>query len=117
MENREAILNAVRWTARTACILFILFISMFAFDVFGQAAGFWRTAAGFLIHLLPSFVMIAVLILSWKRPLIGSIFFLIFALSYLLLAHGKIYLIIAVPLLVISALFLVDWSLEKSSKN
>jgi hypothetical protein len=115
MDARESMMNAVRWMPRIACIIFILFISMFALDVFDQQAGFWRTAAGFLIHLLPSFVMTAVLALSWKRPLIGSVFFLISAFSYIFLSHGRIYLIIAVPLLVISALFLIGWSMERSS--
>ncbi|HLP73510.1 MAG TPA: hypothetical protein VK155_11450 [Bacteroidales bacterium] len=111
-------LNAVQWISRVACMLFILFISMFAFDVFDQGAGFWRTTGALLLHLLPSFVMTTVLVISWKRPMIGSIFFLILAISYIAwTSHGKTYLIIAVPLLVISALFLLSHWLDKSAKR
>ena len=31
------------WTPRVAGILFVLFLSIFALDVFGETRGFWET--------------------------------------------------------------------------
>ena len=115
MNIPDELLNAIRWSARIICIIFILFISMFAFDVFDQAAGFWRTAGALLLHLLPSFVMISVLVISWRKPLVGGIVFLVIAISYIIWSSGRTtYAIIAVPIFLISALFFLSWILEKA---
>jgi hypothetical protein len=63
------------------CILIAIFVSLFSFDVFGQNAGFWKTLIAFLIHNIPTIVLIGVLILSWKWSWIGGI-------SYMVLAPG-----------------------------
>ncbi len=69
------------WVARAICILAILFVSMFAFDSFSGERTFWQKAGGFLIHLLPSFILIALLVLAWKRELIGGIILTIIGLG------------------------------------
>lgn len=115
MNFSENLVNTIRWISRITTIIFILFLSMFAFDVFGEAGGFWRTTAAFLIHMIPSFVMIAVLALSWKRPLVGGIVFMAIAVSYLFWSSGsRTYAIISVPLFVIAALFILNWVVERS---
>ncbi len=50
-------------------ILYIIFISLFALDTpFG---------IGFLIHLIPSFILIGCLIFAWFKPKIGGILFIL----------------------------------------
>jgi hypothetical protein len=55
------------WTPRVLSIAFIAFLSVFALDVFDGRHGIRQTMLAFLIHQIPVFVLIAVLILSWRR--------------------------------------------------
>ena len=75
------------WIPRTLGILFIVFLSLFALDVWSMDAPFWAKLGGFLMHLIPSFVLVIVLAISWKRPIIGGIIFLIIALLFTISFH------------------------------
>ncbi len=61
------------WIAGIICILAILFISLFAFDAITPNQTFWQNAGALLISLLPSFVLIAILIIALKWKLAGGI--------------------------------------------
>ncbi len=95
------------WAPRLLCIAFIIFLSLFALDVFDEFHGFWRVAAALLIHLIPSLVLGLVLLLAWKWDWIGTVFFGAAALWYALsnLRHPNWILTIAGPLFVVAALF------------
>ena len=54
------------WAPRIISILFILFLSLFALDVFGQGYGFWETVQALFMHLLPSLLLVAALLLAWR---------------------------------------------------
>ena len=87
MENKVG--KFVFWTPRILSIIFIAFLALMSLDVFGAGAGFWETLAGFLIHNIPVFVLIAVLVISWKRELVGGIIFILAGLLYIFLAAKK----------------------------
>lgn len=71
---------------RIFAIIFILFISMFALDVFDMGLNFWQTMWALFMHLIPTRFMIIALILSRKKyPLVGAIVFTIFGLRYAIL--------------------------------
>ena len=74
----------LRWTPRIGMLLFALFISMFALDVFGAGVGFWATAAALTMHLLPTFVILLVLAVAWRWPWAGGIVLLATAGLFLL---------------------------------
>ena len=103
------------WAPRLLCILFAAFISIFAADVFGHGIGFWRTALALLIHLIPTFLVLAVLALSWRREWIGGILFVVLGLLYVAFAWNKpffgwgVLLGISGPLFLTGVLFLLDW--------
>src|SRR5262249_53398337 len=61
------------WTPRVLCLLFAAFISLFALDVFGESRGFWQTALALAMHLIPTFILLAVLALSWRWEWIGGL--------------------------------------------
>ncbi|MFA5871560.1 MAG: hypothetical protein WC858_02450 [Parcubacteria group bacterium] len=84
MKNK--ISKFVFWTPRILSIIFIAFLALFSLDVFGTGAGFWETLAGFLIHNIPVFVLIAVLAVAWKRELVGAVVFILAGLLYIFLA-------------------------------
>ena len=70
------------WTPRILCILVILLISMFALDAFEPGHTVWQQLLAFIIHLIPSFILIALLIVAWKWENIGGIIFLIVGLVF-----------------------------------
>jgi hypothetical protein len=94
-------------------ILFICFISLFALDSFEGEQPFIEKIGGFLIHLIPTAVLIILLIFSWRREWVGGIVFLLLAIGYLIMAWGKfpvsVYFLISGPLFIISVLFWVNW--------
>ena len=99
------------WTPRALCILFIAFVSLFALDVFQENLGFWRTLLALAIHLIPTFVLIALLVLAWRWELIGAMAFLLCAIFFAYIVRsawwGKA--IFAAPCLTVALLFLLDW--------
>ncbi|MDI6777988.1 MAG: hypothetical protein QMD77_02250 [Patescibacteria group bacterium] len=81
MENKVS--QFVFWTPRILSMIFIAFLALMSLDVFGTGAGFWETLAGFLIHNIPVFILIAVLAISWKREIVGGIIFILAGLLYI----------------------------------
>ena len=67
----------LQWIPRILCILAILFISLFALDAFSPERTIWQNLAAFLIHLIPSFVFLAILIIAWKWEKAGGIILVI----------------------------------------
>ena len=70
------------WFPRILAILFILFLSLFALDVWSAVAPFWTKLWGFLIHLIPSFVLLIALAISWRCPAAGGVIFMLIALIF-----------------------------------
>ena len=74
-------LKILYWTPRVLCILAILFVSLFALDAFNPKLSVWQQLKDFLIHLIPSFILLAILIVAWKREIIGGIIFTLIGLG------------------------------------
>ena len=74
--------GAISWTARIICILAILLVSLFALDSFSSERSLWQNIAAFLIHLLPSFVLLAVLIIAWQNESAGGILMVIIGVAF-----------------------------------
>ena len=120
----------VHWVPRILCILAILFVGMFALDSFAPERTFWQNLGAFLIQLIPTFVLIALLIVAWKWELIGGIAFVIIGLvmSPFIYNHnfrmsqsvGKsllVLLIITVPFIIVGVLFIVSHYLKKKQNS
>ena len=72
--------DILHWTPRIICILAILFVSMFALDAFAPGLTIWQQLGAFLTHLIPSFVLLALLMIAWKWELTGGIVFIVIGL-------------------------------------
>ena len=120
----------VHWVPRILCILAILFISLFAFDFFSPERTFWQNMGGLLIHLVPSFILIALLIVAWKWELIGGIIFTIIGLgiSPFIYSHNfrmnqsagkslEVILIVTVPFIIVGILFIVSHYTEEETND
>jgi hypothetical protein len=116
------------WMPRVICILAILFVSMFAADAFGPGRSFAEQLGDFIIHLIPSFILLAILFVAWKWELIGGILFLVIGLGLSPFIYKlnynmnqsvwmslKIILIITVPFIIVGALFIMSHFLKKKN--
>lgn len=96
------------WLPRMLSILFALFISIFALDVFGEGYSASETVMALFMHLIPTFIVVITLIIAWRREKIGAILFMALAVIFLVISNGEGW-IIAIPLLLLGALFLFNW--------
>lgn len=110
---RKKIVNKhLYWTPRVLGIIFIFLISILALDAFSEGYSFWIAIGAFLIHLVPSFMLILVLLIAWKREEIGgSIFIAAGLLSVILTFSRETFpgsLIVAGPFILVGILFLLN---------
>jgi hypothetical protein len=91
------------WLPRVLAILFILFISIFAFDVFEQPKWF----LALFMHLIPSFLLVFATIIAWKHERIGGFIFLAFGVLLLIFTNFKS-MIVCIPAFIIGVLFLCE---------
>ncbi len=104
------------WTPRIAGILFILFISLFALDIFDLKLGFWGTLFGLFMHLIPSILLTIAIVVAWKREWVGALLFIGWAVWYVATMRGfpwAVYLLISGLPALIGLLFLADWIWRK----
>ncbi len=108
------------WTPRLLGILFILFLSMFALDIFGQGYSFWETVVGLFMHLLPSLALIVGIILAWRWEWVGALAFIGWGVFYIARTSNfplSVYiLLVGIPCL-IGLLFLVGWIFRRSIRT
>lgn len=116
------------WLPRAICMLAILFISLFAFDAFSPEYPFWQQVARFFVHLTPSIILTIILVIAWKRELVGGIIFglVSIGLSPMIYSHNYnlnhsiitsigIVMMVTFPFLVVAVLFIA--SHFKKKKN
>ncbi len=100
----------IYWMPRVLGILFALFLSIFALDVFSEY-GFPMVLVALFMHLLPTLLLVGLLVFAWKKPFYGGIGFLVLAVGFALFFNREMeligYLILSLPLLVIGVLFIV----------
>jgi hypothetical protein len=110
--------RALFWTPRILSIAYIAFISIFAFDVFGEEHGAWRILTALVVHLIPSIVLTAGLVLAWRWEWIGAAVFAVAGALYItttlrlrLPAATRTNWILGIggPCFLIAALFLFNW--------
>jgi len=114
-------IDLLYWTPRILAIVFILFLALFSLDVFGNGYGFWETILGLFMHNIPSLVLTAILIISWKYEIVGGIAFILAGLLYIVLlltSQFEWYMLawavqIAGPAFLTGALFIVGWYKKK----
>jgi hypothetical protein len=117
------------WTPRIICILAIIFISMFAMDSFAPELTLWQQISGFLLHLIPSFILLLLLIVAWKWEYLGGILFAILGLGTIPLIFAHNYkinhqsvgmclfavLMINIPFVIVGVLFILNHFIKKKN--
>lgn len=113
--------KALHWLPRIMCILAILFVSLFALDAFTPELTLWQQIGDFLVHLIPSFILLTLLFIAWKWEFVGGIIFVVIGigLSPVVFIHNfkmndsvwmslGIISIITIPFAIIGILFIVS---------
>ena len=126
----EKNIKIFHWLPRIMCIFAILFISLFAADAFAPELTIRQQLAAFLIHLIPSFILIAILIVAWKWELLGGIIFTIIGLGLSPLVYIKnfqmnhsvsmslgIIASITLPFIIVGILFIISHHFKKKYSN
>ena len=121
-------LKILQWSPRILCIMAILFVSLFALDSFDPRLSLLQQIGEFLIHLIPSFVLLACLIVAWKWELIGGIILasigigfspFVYNLNYARIhnvgACLVILLMITFPFIVVGVLFILSSIMKKKN--
>lgn len=105
------------WAPRILSLLFVLFLSLFSLDVFGEYTGL-TVILPLLIHLIPSFILLAGVIFAWKHDLVGAIIFIGFALIYILMVGfnrpWSWYAGISGPTAIVGFLYFLNWKRKKA---
>lgn len=104
-------MNRWFWVPVILIILIILFLALFSLDVFDPGVPFLKQILGFLIHNIPSIVLIILLFVSWKYPKIGGIIIIVFSLVLTVFFHTyqrlDTFLMVSFPILLDGILFIV----------
>jgi len=107
------------WAPRILCIAFAVFLSMFALDVFGEGLGLWKTILALVMHLIPTWLVLIALAVSWRWEWIGAILFgalgVLFIVVFAARWTWQTYLLIPGPLFLVSVLFLMGWLYRKAA--
>ncbi|MFH1072982.1 MAG: hypothetical protein V1743_06145 [Nanoarchaeota archaeon] len=111
----------IYWTPRILSIFFILFLALFSLDVFSPGLSVWQIVLGLFMHNIPTLLLLAVLLISWKYEIVGGIAFILAGLVYIFLTLRNPfawYLVawsvqIAGPAFLIGILFLIGWFRKK----
>lgn len=102
------------WAPRILGLLFAGFLSLFALDAFSEHDGFVSIAVALLMHLVPTFVVLVVLAVAWRREWFGALGFAALGVLYVVWTRGSFpmatYLAISGPLFVIAGLFVAGWA-------
>ncbi len=100
--------NILYWLPRILSLLLIVFISIFALDVFSESQWF----LALIMHLIPSFILIALTVFAWKNEKIGGILFILVGIAMSFFFHFEA-LFITIPISIVGILFLVNYFLYK----
>ncbi|MBN2762248.1 MAG: hypothetical protein JXR41_04085 [Bacteroidales bacterium] len=105
------IIRILYWFPRILAICAILFMMMFSLDVFGGTDTAGKKIAGFLMHNIPTFLLLMALIIAWRSEKSGGLIFILlfFALGifYKSFSGNTGSLVILFPVLLTGIMFII----------
>jgi len=101
------------WTPRILALLYSVFISMFALDVFNEGLGFWQTLGALLLHLIPTAALLLILAIAWRWEWVGGMAYAALGVLFIIWApehvRWTVRAVMAGALFLIGVLFLWGW--------
>jgi len=127
--SNKNINRLVYFTPRVLSIIFILFLALMSLDALNNNYPFFETLLRLLIHNIPTIILLAVLIISWKYEIVGGIGFLLTGILYIIWVFAKsvksgfewYYLLwilqVSGTAFFIGIMFLVGWNKNKTHRK
>jgi hypothetical protein len=122
----ETSIKIYHWIPRILCILALLFVSMFSLDAFDPGLSIGQQILGFIMHQIPVFILLALLIVAWKWEYTGGLIFIILGviLSVLVFIWNYkmnhsipmsllVILMVTIPFVLVGVLFIVSYSKKR----
>lgn len=106
----------------TLLIVFAIFLMLFSFDTFNEPdLMLGEKILGFLMHSIPSALVILVWLIARKKPLIGAIIcvivYVLFTIFFNTYREVITFLLISFPILLTGVLYLIVHMRQKIKKN
>lgn len=102
----------IYWLPRIIMAVLICFFVLFSLDVFSMEGTFLEKIVGFLMHNIPTFILILLLAFAWKKERIGGILFIILGIvfTFYFNTYQRIdtFLLISFPPILAGALFILN---------
>lgn len=104
-------------------------MALMSLDIFDMKLGFWGTLLGLFMHNIPVFILLVVLLISWKHEIVGGIVFISAGILYIVIMlmntlrnSFEWYMIsysfiIAGPAFLIGILFIINWLKKKNNQK
>lgn len=100
----------MRKFVRVIAILYILFITLFSFDVFSERHTGFELLLALFVHLAPSILVTLVLTIAWKQEKLGGFLYMIIAIFTIIFFKTYqdvvVFTLISLPLGVIGGAFI-----------
>jgi hypothetical protein len=104
--------QVLHWVPRGLAVLFAVFISLFALDVFSEGQPLGELLVDLTMHLVPTALIVVALLVAWRWPAAGGVAFLGLGAAYVIMTGGRFQLLalllIAGPPTLIGLLFIAD---------
>jgi hypothetical protein len=117
MKTNKNFLQIIYYIPRALGIIFIVFMSLFSLDVFGETGPWYMILAGFLMHLIPVMLLLVILLYAWRREFVGGIIFIglaiIFTIFFNTYRQWQTFIMISFPVFLTGFLFILHERLEK----
>lgn len=116
--------HLLRWTPRVLSIALTIMLLLLSFDVFEEGVLWTDILIGFLMHNIPTLIMIGIIILSWKFPIIGAFSFVVAGITYAVWILNRAgfeglgsILILGLPAIITGVLYGLDTLQRKDEKK
>ena len=76
--------------ARLVGFAFAAFLSVFAMDVFAEPGTVLEILTALLMHLIPTFLVLAVVLISWKREWLAALLFILLDVFYISITWNRV---------------------------
>lgn len=118
--DKERSLKILFWAPRVLGIVFIMFLAIFALDVFEPGKSINYYVVALLMHLVPNFILTALLFIAWKHEKVGGIAITLIAVCFTLFfktyREPMSFILISLPVFTIGLLFLLHNSFEEKEQ-